>query len=242
MIRPVSLLIALLAAVGADAATAAPDSALMAKAGRAYADCEWASAAALYNMAADKDPGDTEAYVRATICHAIRKDTAEAVGTIERAMAHAVPLDSILKGLRSEAFEIKKPEIYTGLLETAGNNMPWLRRPLDMQLMRYAAYRRDPEAMERYAARMLAGMPGDTEAMAILAKAHAMQGRFDEAITDWQRVLAAKPDDRRALLEIGNYYAITGDSERALPYLEKAQAVKATPYVAEMIHKLRATQ
>ena len=46
-----------------------------------------------------------------------------------------------------------------GLLETAGNNMPWLRRPLDMQLMRYAAYRRDPEAMERYAARMLAGMP-----------------------------------------------------------------------------------
>ncbi len=116
MIRPVSLLIALLAAVGADAATAAPDSALMAKAGRAYADCEWASAAALYNMAADKDPGDTEAYVRATICYAIRKDTAEAVGTIERAMAHAVPLDSILKGLRSEAFEIKKPEIYTGLL------------------------------------------------------------------------------------------------------------------------------
>ena len=189
-----------------------------------------------------RDSGDTEAYVRATICYAIRKDTAEAVGTIERAMAHAVPLDSILKGLRSEAFEIKKPEIYTGLLETAGNNMPWLRRPLDMQLMRYAAYRRDPEAMERYAARMLAGMPGDTEAMAILAKAHAMQGRFDEAITDWQRVLAAKPDDRRALLEIGNYYAITGDSERALPYLEKAQAVKATPYVAEMIHKLRATQ
>ena len=33
-----------------------------------------------------------------------------------------------------------------------------------------------------------------------------------------------------------------GDSERALPYLEKAQAIKATPYVAEMIHKLRATQ
>lgn len=230
----------MLAAVGADAATAAPDSALVAKAGRAYSDCEWASAAALYNMAADKDPGDTEAYVRATICYAIRKDTAEAAGTIERAMAHAVPLDSILQGLRSEAFEIKKPEIYTGLLETAGNNMPWLRRPLDMQLMRYAAYRRDPVAMERYAVRMLAGMPGDTEAR--IAKAHAMQGRFDEAITDWQRVLAAKPDDRRALLEIGNYYAITGDSERALPYLEKAQAVKATPYVAEMIHKLRATQ
>lgn len=213
-----------------------------ARAARAYENSEWASAAALYSIAADRNPSCTRAYVRSSISYAVRGDTSEAVSAIERALANAVPLDSLLDGLRVEAFALKMPAMYTMLLDRAGDTMPWLRRPLDLHLMHYADRRHDPDGMERYARRMLAGLPADSTARSILARAHTMQGQLDQAEAEWLRHIGHHPADHTAMIELGNLYVAKGDKDRALHFLERARQIRPTPYVEILIQRLRATQ
>ena len=60
-------------------------------------------------------------------------------------------------------------------------------------------------------------------------------GDMDKAVEQWQAVLEISPDDYTTLLYLGNYYADTGDMDKARQYLSKAYGLRPTPYVKERL-------
>lgn len=89
--------------------------------------------------------------------------------------------------------------------------------------------------MVEYATRMLSGLPESTEYLSALAKGYLLTGDDSKAIDTWQKILGIDPRNYSALLELGNYYMLTGDTATARRYLQQAQAIHSTPYVARAL-------
>lgn len=202
-----------------------PDSALAAKADRAFVNGEWSGASALYMLLSDKNPTAALPYARMIIAQEMRSDTAESTATMERALAHAVPVDSILEPARLAAFSIKRPELYEKLLLRLQGMLPYLHRVLDIRLLRYYTMRRDPAGMSAYSRRMLAGNPGDTYALQTMAEAAVMKGDMAEAIADWKKILEIEPENYNALAALATALAKT-DPAKARDYARRALAIR----------------
>ncbi|MDE6565114.1 MAG: hypothetical protein K2L92_09845 [Muribaculaceae bacterium] len=206
-------------------ASETPDSALAAKADRAFVNGEWAGASALYMLLSDKDPSAPLPYGRLIIAQEMRSDTIGSTATMERALAHSVPVDAVLEPARKEAFTFRCPQIYESFLLRLQRTLPYLRRPIDIRLLRYYTLRRDPARMASYSHKMLAGNPADTDALATLADAAMMTGDIAAATTYWEKILEISPDDYNALAALATALAAS-DRERAARYARRALAIR----------------
>jgi len=205
--------------------TELPDSALAAKADRAFINSEWSGASALYMLLSDKNPSAPLPYARLIIAQEMRSDSLGCTATMERALANAVPLDSILEPARSAAFTLKRPELYEKLLLRLQNSLPYLHRVLDIRLLRYYTLRRDPDLMAAYSRRMLAGNPRDIDALATLAEAAMMTGDMPAAIAGWEKILEISPDNYQALAALATVLA-DSDREKAAGYARRALTIR----------------
>ena len=201
---------------------------LATRAARSYGWGEWSSAAAMYELMLDMCPDSAAVYTRAIVASCLIPDTTASVDLLSRAMTHGQPLDSVLAGVRSECYALGDAPLYADYLHRLRRQMPWMRRALDHELLRYHDLRRDGPATVAYATVMLDGLPDSREFLAALARGHMYSGDLAAASGIWRRLLDLYPDDYDTLLLLGNYLA-QHDPTAARPYLERAAAIRPAP-------------
>ena len=231
------LVIAAIAA-GCIAVTAADFNQTLEKAQRFYAQKEWASASAMYSLLIDERPNDTALYGRAITAEGMRGDSAARMGLMKEALAHHIPFEALFKVVERESFALGRADLYEEFLVNLRTVEPWLQRTVDARLLAYYAFRRNPQATELYAEIMLAGLPDSREYLTALAEAYVTAGDMNSAEEVFKRMVKLNPKDYDALLWLGNMAADTGRTEEARRWLERASAIRSTPYVTARLASL----
>lgn len=217
---------------GADTAT------LGVRAERSFRWKEWSSAAAMYQLLLRDKPDSTDLYVHAIVASQMIPDTVACVELVERAMNNDLGLAPVLAGVKTLDFSIGEGDVYGQFLYTLRNAMPWMARGLDNELLNYYIFRSDGPMVEKYALKMLNGLPDSVEFLSALARGYMLQDKMEQASDIWKRILQLDPDNYETLLYLGNYYALKAMPSEALPILRRAEAIRHTPYVADMITTL----
>lgn len=202
------------------------------RAARSFEWEEWSSAAALYELMLKERPDSMSTYTHAIVANQMIPDTTATVDLVERAMSHGLGLADILEDVRVIDFSIGQGDLYGRYLHLLSNRMPWMKRGLNHQMLRYYTFRHDGPMMVKYARVMLAGLPESTEYLSYLAKGYLLQGHDDEAVEVWNKILGIDPAHYDTLLELGNYYMLKGEEATGRGYLRQAQDHRPTPFVA----------
>ncbi|MDE6136181.1 MAG: hypothetical protein K2F97_01750 [Muribaculaceae bacterium] len=205
------------------------------RAERNFAYGEWAQAEALYELMLDERPDTAPVYARAIVASTMMGDTLRCADLLERAMAHSVPLDSVVEGVRRAAFGAGRADAYVDFLQRTRLRMPWMARALDARLLDYYDKRSDGPEIVRLAGEMLRGLPDSTRYLSLLARGHMLQGHGPEAEAAWCRILTLEPDNVDALRSLGLRLLATGRDAEGRPLLERAQALSPTPYIENML-------
>lgn len=209
-----------------------------AKAQRFFKYGEWANAAAMYELMLEERPRVCDTYAHAIVVAGERAMPSYEIALAEKAQSNLVPVDSLLQGVQRVSFSLGHAQQYENFLVLLKEQQPWLGRSIDKQLLRYYLLRRNGPGIVKYSKIMLSGAPDNAEFMLSLAQGQLLLGDFDSAVATYRDILDIHPDNYTALLYLGNYYLEQGDREQSLQYLQRAQMVKATPYVATTIATL----
>ena len=166
-------------------------------------------------------------------------DTTVAVMLFERSLHALVPTDSLFQAIENNAFAIGHPDVYPAMLQRIKDAYPYFARVVDSDLLRFYTFRNNGPEIIALASSMLRGLPDDVFYLRILAEGYMLTGDIPSAIGVWQRVLSVDHGNYLTLLDLGNYYMVAGDYATALPYLERAAAIRATPYLDALLAKAR---
>lgn len=205
------------------------------RADRFFNNNEWASAAAYYTFMLEERPEIADTYGRAIVSCMMGGDTIRPHKLLTDAMAHKVPLDSILSNVRYYAFAKDSADFYPRFLISTARKEPWLARPIDASLLKYYEQRNDGSMITKYARIMLAGMPDSPRFLFSLARGYMLTGDYSKAVETWQRILQSDPDNYDALLQLGAYYKADGNLSAAIPFFERAYSIRHTPYVESIL-------
>lgn len=227
----------LLTAVGAGAVINRGIEPVAVRASRAFDNSEWASAAALYQLAIDRSPDSAALYPRAIVASEIAGDTAATPQMIERAMARGIGFARLIEGVRSTSFAVGAGQYYASLLERLKTEIPWMARPLDHQLLDYYNMRNDGPQIVKYARIMLAGLPDSPEYLSLLARGQMLSDDMAAAAATWTRILDIDPHQYDTLINLGVYYLDGGHPGQAVTYLRRAADIHPTPYLESLIGK-----
>lgn len=208
------------------------------KAKRFFDNQEWASTAAMCNFLIHERPAIPSNYARAIVAQEMMSDSLSAVSLLDEAMSHGVPLDSILSHVKALSFSIGKSPVYENFMLQASNIHPWMARPLDAYLLRYYSFRRNGPMMVAWSKRMLAGTPSSIQFLSTLADGYMLEGKTDEAVATWRRILEIDPTEYIANLNLANYYEINSQPQAALPFFVEAMRYRPTPFVADAIKRI----
>ncbi|MDE6286705.1 MAG: hypothetical protein K2L99_06905 [Muribaculaceae bacterium] len=226
------IIIAIIMAVTALAAVAQSSYELNAtRAARAFGFGEWAQASALYELMLAERPDSAATYSRAIVAAAVLDDSLRASSLLERAMAHGVPFDTVVQGVRSAAFSAGHAAVYPRFLKRARSLMPWLARAIDARLLDYSTFRNDGESMTALAREMLAGLPGDPRYLDILARGRLLLGDTAGAETAWREALQADPAHHASLCGLGALLELLGRPDEAAPFLRRAAQINPSPFL-----------
>lgn len=198
-------------------------------------DAEWLNASAMYSLLLEAKPHLAENYANAIISNAMLGDTLAVVNIMERSMTHNVPIDSVFADVQEISTRLGISYLYEELLIDSAQHFPWMQRGLNSYLLKYYTYRNNGPKMVEYARIMLSGMPESVEFMRLLAKGYLLSDNTEDAVTVWREILANHPDNLPTLLDLGNYYVTTGAMSKARPYLDLANRLNPTPYLADLL-------
>lgn len=237
----IKVILTILALSGVLTAHAGND-AVGARAARAYAAGEWASAQALYTVAADAEPTSADAAAHMIVSAEMRADTTVAATALNRYMSTGSPLEPLLDDVEELCYNQGRANMYGGLLLRLTREVPYLRRPLALRLLKFYIFRANPEQTIEYATMLLRGQPGDPQYLNAMGKAYMMLGDIGRAVRCFADALTSDPDNREALLALGNYYGSLDDAATALPYLRRAEALAPSEYLEREIERLQNLQ
>lgn len=207
------------------------------KATRAFDAGEWATASALYNFMIHKRPADISAYAPAIVAAEAMGDSIRPMQLLTQSLQHGASVDSIISLVRQSSFKAARPQMFEPFLLEAKNANPWLRRPIDAQLLRWAEFRHDGPAIVTYARTMLQGLPTSAQFLNALAQGYMLCDLPQKAVETWTECLRHHPDNLPALLALGNYYTINNRRDQALPFLTRAFAIAPTPRLQALISR-----
>ena len=200
-----------------------------AKAERFFKFQEWANAAAMYEIMLEDSAKVVDTYAHAIAVAGMRNMPDYEMSLLERAQAQLIPMDSVLRGHNS---------LYENFLLLVKDRQPWLTRSIEKQLLRYYLFRRNAPEIVRYSRVMLSGAPENAEYLGNLAFGYMLDGDEENGIATYKRLLEYHPDNYKALLMLGNYYDLKGDTAQALRYLCHADSIRSTPYVTALLRRL----
>ncbi len=206
------------------------------RAARSFEWKEWNSAATMYELMLRERPDSISSYTRAIAANQMLGNDEQTVDLVERAMAHGLGLSELLRQIRDTDFALGEGDRYGTLLHSLCAAMPWMRRALDNELLRYYNFRDDGPNIVRYASMMLSGLPESTEYLGMLARGYMLQSMETEAAGIWRRILAIDPDDYDTLLYLGNRCLLCGDEAEGKDLLRRAAAIRPTPYLESLLN------
>ena len=226
------------------------------KAERHFKYKEWSSALAMYMLMLDQQPDKVEPYYKAIVAGAMIGDSITQIDMLQRTQKRGIPLDSLFSGVRSVSFSIGESNAYKNFLLLVKNHQPWLKRRINIYLLNYYDFCNDYHNAIAIGEQLLAQTPTNTDYMKVIAQAYTDMSDFDNAMAYYRRILTVKRNDYDALLALGNYYAMlllypadTSTCSNALSrddlaalsqtYLSEAYNIYPTPYVAQLIDKVR---
>lgn len=209
---------------------------LRAKALRFYNNEEWLNAQATYLLVLDQEPGNVDAYAHSIVTDATLADTAGVTDMLQRSAIHNVSTDSVLNAVQRLSMARGESAMYRGILQLTQQQFPWLSRKIERRLLDYYLFRDNGPEIVSYARKLLDGMPDNVEFQMALARGYLLSEEPDKAREIWLQVLDTRPDDVDALLAIGNNLLSSGQREDALPYLQRAYALRPTPYLHKILH------
>lgn len=213
------------------------------RAKRFFNQQEWASASAMYDLMIEQQPSKCDNYSYAIVSAGMRNDTLSQISLMERSMNAHVPFDSLFQSVKKVSFSIGQSYLYEHFLLRVKTHYQWLARGIDNYLLEYYVFRNNAPQIIIYSRIMLEGMPNDIKFLTYLANGLMQDGQEAEAIKTYEKIIDINPNDYNALLNLGNYYQLTDSStasrKTALTYFERAQRIKPTPYVEEVITRLR---
>ncbi|MDE6287400.1 MAG: hypothetical protein K2M00_01280 [Muribaculaceae bacterium] len=230
---PLILLLALTSAIPADRFTT-----LSERAARSFEWHEWNSAAAQYVQLLEMRADSARLYSRAIVAYELSGDTVAGSVLVERAMAHGIGFASLIADVRATSFSVGAGDTYAAFLLRMQREMPWMARAIDHQLLDYYTFRRDGAMMVKYSQMMLDGLPSSVEYLSLLAEGYLLDGQGDLAVNTWKKIIGISPDDYSALLNLGIYCRLHGDSATAAECLRRAYEVHPTPYVEVLLSQL----
>ncbi len=240
--RKIALIVLALTALTATAANESLYDRTAAKAARFFEAREWASAQALYGLMLDERPDSLSTYVHAIVASSLLGHEQTAARLLTDAMTAGISFTGLMQGVKTVSFKVGEADVYEEFLLRSQRDCPWLERAIDAELLSYYKFRDNGPLTVAYAEKMLAGLPGSARYLADLADGYTTEADFGKAVEAWEKILEGNPRDYLALLHLGNYYAITGDNNRAAGYLSRAFEIKQTPYVAQRLADLRREQ
>lgn len=208
------------------------------KAQRFFDNREWANASALYTLMLHERPEIPSLYGRAIVVTSILNDTVRSQDLLRQALKYSVPLDSVMADVRKYSFIAKQPKLYENFLLRASRDNPWMKRAIDVQLLKYYTYRADGPQMEKYARMLLKGAPDNTSFLLTLARSYMLQDLPGKAVETWQTIVDAHPDNYDAIINLANYYDLSRQPDKALPLYTTAYDLRPTPYVQAAIERL----
>jgi tetratricopeptide (TPR) repeat protein len=170
-------------------------------------------------------------------------DTAKQADLTAFALASHVPVDSLFTAVEHISFSVGQTSLYEDYLLETKAHTPWLKRIVDAYLMRYYAYRRDPQGMITYSKIMLAGNPDSQHFLYTLAQGYLIDGQTEEALNVYRHIVSLDPNALEALLYLANNSLRQAQGnpiarDEALAYFRQAQTIKATPYISDAIARL----
>lgn len=183
-------------------------SVLETKASRFYANKEWASSLAMYELMISQNPSVVNNYVRAIILSGLLKNPDMQMAFLERTQQEGLPLDSIFNSIRQDAFAIGHPNIYESFLKLVKTKQQWLARNINIQLLKYYKYRSDADNMIDVCNQLLKGTPDDIGYLTDMAEAYALKGDLQESMDWYNKILTIDKNNYNSLLTLGNYYNI----------------------------------
>lgn len=212
------------------------------KAERAFDHAEWASASALYDLMLEEKPAVPDTYGQAIVANAMRGDRAAEMRLMQKALDNHIPFDSVFSRVSQWSFHLGKTHLYEEFLKETRQEHPWMKRAIDVHLLKYYTFRRNGELMVEYSNIMLSGASDNAALLNNLAEGYMLMGDEKRGIETYMRVLDVAPGNLHALLSLGNLYAMKEDmvsAVNAVEYLEKAYSIHPTPYVAATLERLR---
>lgn len=243
MERMLIILAILLTGVSAGAADYAS---IARKAERFYAEKEWASAAAMYELMLDQRPSSATTYGRAIVTASMLERPDSEMLLMEQSLKHRVSIDSVFSAVESQSYALGRADIYERFLLLVKERQPWMTRSVDAYLLHFYTFRRTPDKMIEMAQSMLKGMPENVRFLSLLAGGYMYKGDMELALATYLKILDIDPDNYEALLELGNYHLLRFYADRsgtdhrlqALKYLKAASAIRRTPYVDNALMEL----
>ena len=237
------LIIALLAitAPAIEAVAVSPYATLEAKASRFFKHREWASASAMFDLMLDEQPEVAQTYGQAIVSNGMNGNLESQTRLLTMALDNHIPFDSVFSGVKEWSFHIGHPEQFEAFLITSREAHPWMRRTINSYLLKYYSMRRNGPEMIAYSRTMLDGAPDNISFLTLLAEGQMLNGDYNSGLNTYKHILSIAPDDYNTLITLGNWYAEhTGEGyDSPLPYLERADAIRPTPYVTALIARLR---
>lgn len=209
-----------------------------AKARRFFDNREWANASALYTLMLHERPDSPDLYGRAIVVTSILNDTIRSQELLRQALKYSVPLDSVMSDVRKYSFIARQPKLYENFLIRATRDNPWMKRALDVQLLKYYTFRSDAPQMEKYALLLLKGSPDNVPFLLTLARSYMLQNLPGKAVEIWQTVADTHPDNYDAIINLANYYSLSRQPDKALQLYTAAYDLRPTPYVQAAIEQL----
>lgn len=211
---------------------------LAVRADRAFDSGEWAQAQAMYGVLSSRPQAPAKPYARAIVAAYMLGDTTAVHTMADNAISAAVPLDSLLKHVETDSYNLRNGDIYPALLQDMAARMPYMRRAMLLRMLNYYVYRADAPNTIECVNQLLAGLPDDVRFLSILADAQFKTGDTDGAVATCTRILELDPTNYEALLAMANHYDGSGRPREALDYFRRADSIRATPYVTNRIAAL----
>lgn len=181
---------------------------LESKAARFYANSEWTSATAMYELMLEQKPMEIPIYARAIVAGGILKNPELQFQFMERTQKFGLSLDSIFNNVKNEAFALSQPQIYEDFLMLMKSRQSWLARNINIQLLSYYTFRNDVDNMISTAEMLLKSTPDNVNFLQAMGDAYCMKGELAESMTWYKKIIEIQPNNYNALLTLGNYYNI----------------------------------
>ena len=214
------------------------------KAARFFAEREWASAGAMYELMLNERPDDVKTYASAIVAAYENADTVKAMQLFSRAQSNLIPFDSILTATRKASFSIGEPRLYEDFLCRTKAANPTLERVVDNYLLKYYLFRRDGEKIHDYAMKMSEGAPNRNDYYLASIKGRLRKGEISPATIEAFCADDHNPDDFESLVYLGVIAMQLADDSPdrcdefrsiALSALTAANGIKSTPKLREYI-------